>query len=210
MDTAVAFVEAYLYINGYFTVTEYPVVEAMKHGGFRTATDLDVLAIRFPGAGRLVPSSGKRKHDARFEPDPELCGELDTVDMIIGEVKEGRAELNHGARNPDVLRVVLTRFGCCPVDHVGRIVEDLLHKGRTLMPNGHRVRLIAFGSTTGEPLGYPCEVISLKHVLRFSRAYLREHWDVLKLAQFKDTAMSILAIQEKCGDHVATNAPSRD
>ncbi len=31
MDTAVALVETYLRINGYFTVTEYPVIEAARH-----------------------------------------------------------------------------------------------------------------------------------------------------------------------------------
>lgn len=44
MDHAVALVETYLRVNGYLTVTEYPVVEAMKHVGFRTATDLDDAA----------------------------------------------------------------------------------------------------------------------------------------------------------------------
>ena len=49
MDNAVALVRAYLHVNGYFTVTEYPVLEAARHGGYRTVTDLDVLAVRFPG-----------------------------------------------------------------------------------------------------------------------------------------------------------------
>jgi hypothetical protein len=30
--------------------------------------------------------------------------------MLIGEVKEGRAELNHAARDPAVLAAALTRF----------------------------------------------------------------------------------------------------
>jgi hypothetical protein len=29
MDTAVALTQAYLHVNGYFTVTEYPVLESM-------------------------------------------------------------------------------------------------------------------------------------------------------------------------------------
>ena len=74
MDTAVGLVQAYLQINGYFTVTEYPVVEAMRRqGGYRTSTDLDVLAIRFPGAGTLVPSG--RPHAPEidvFPSDPQL------------------------------------------------------------------------------------------------------------------------------------------
>lgn len=49
MDNAVALVQAYLYVNGYFTVAEYPVLEALKHAGYRTVTDIDILAFRFPG-----------------------------------------------------------------------------------------------------------------------------------------------------------------
>jgi hypothetical protein len=71
MDQAVALVEAYLRVNGYFTVSEYPVVEARRYGGFRTATDLDILAFRFPGAGRLVPDAGTGDHHT-YAPDPEL------------------------------------------------------------------------------------------------------------------------------------------
>lgn len=199
MDTAVAFVQAYLHINGYFTVTEYPVIEAMKHGGFRAATDIDILAVRFPEAGRMVPTRRKTKRSTRFKSDPELCGELTSVDMIIGEVKEGRAELNRGARNPDVLRAVLTRFGCCPEDHVNETIEELIHKGTTTMPTGHRVRLVAFGVFTGETLGYACEVISLRHVVRFLQDYTRQHWDVLRVAQFRQPALSMLSLLAKCG-----------
>ena len=35
MDHAVALVEAYLQINGYFTVAEYPVIESSTHAGHR-------------------------------------------------------------------------------------------------------------------------------------------------------------------------------
>lgn len=200
MDTAVAFVQAYLHINGYFTVTEYPVIEAMKRGGYRAATDLDILAVRFPEAGRAVPAPGKRRKSIRFESDPELCGDFSSVDMIIGEVKEGRAELNRGARNPDVLLAVLMRFGCCPRDHVETAVDALIHKGVATMPTGHRARLIAFGVSTGESLGYPCEVISLRHVLRFLREYTKHHWDVLRVAQFRQPALSMLSLLTKCGE----------
>lgn len=117
MDSAVALVESYLRVNGYFTVTEYPVAEVARNGGYRTATDLDVLAFRFPGAGRIVPSRrGARPGEPEtilFAPDPELGCAAEQADMLIGEVKEGRAELNRGAREPAVLRAVLTRFRCC-------------------------------------------------------------------------------------------------
>ena len=54
MDTAVALVQAYLNVNGYFTVVEYPVLEAYRGGHARSVTDLDVLAFRFPHAGHEV------------------------------------------------------------------------------------------------------------------------------------------------------------
>ncbi len=120
MDNAVALVRAYLHVNGYFTVTEYPVVEAMRPGDFQMMTDLDVLAFRFPGAGNLVPARGPAAatHERVFETDPVLGASAEQADMLIGEVKEGRAELNRAARNPEVLRAVLTRFGCCAREHV--------------------------------------------------------------------------------------------
>ena len=70
MDHAVALVEAYLQINGYFTVAEYPVIEAVGKHQFKTATDLDILAFRFPGAGRIV--TGKKSAHSFFSPDPHL------------------------------------------------------------------------------------------------------------------------------------------
>ena len=60
MDNAVALVQAYLRLNGYFTVSEYPVVATRSGGEYRTATDLDVLAFRFPNPGQLVPARDRR------------------------------------------------------------------------------------------------------------------------------------------------------
>ena len=50
MDTAVALVQAYLHVNGYFTVAEYPVLEAYRGEHARTVTDIDILAFRFAAA----------------------------------------------------------------------------------------------------------------------------------------------------------------
>lgn len=197
MDTAVAIVQSYLHINGYFTVTEFPIVEAMHLGHYRAATDIDILAVRFPASTRLVPMRGRIKADEQYEHDSELSDDPRAVDMIIGEVKEGPAELNRGARDPVMLRTVLTRFGCCPQEHVGNVIENLLHTGRAAMPTGHQVRLVAFGAARGEPLGYPCKIVSLSHVITYTREYLRQHWDILRHAQFKDVALSFLLNLEK-------------
>jgi hypothetical protein len=64
MDTAVALVQAYLRVNGYFTVAEYPIVEAAGNSGPRSMTDIDILAFRFAGAGRDVGGPGRRTVDA--------------------------------------------------------------------------------------------------------------------------------------------------
>lgn len=200
MDNAVALVETYLRVNGYFTVTEYPVVEAARHGGFRTVTDLDVLAFRFPGAGRLV--AGNRGTDSNlsqsdnYRPDEVLGCPGDQADMLIGEVKEGRADLNRGARDPAVLKTVLSRFGCCQPRDVPSVVEVLLNKGRAKTHCGHTVRLVAFGSVKADP-SPPCRVITLDHVRRFLQDYIHENWDLLRHAQFKEPAFGFLVMLEK-------------
>lgn len=194
MDNAVALVQAYLRVNGYFTVAEYPVIEAMREGGYRAATDLDILAFRFPGSGQLVPRTGRGSSADSMVTvplDPALAVARDEADMLIGEVKEGSAELNQATTDPAVLRAALARFGCCPPDHVPRLVEALLRHGNVTSPGGHRIRLVAFGSTA--PGGSPRHsVILTGHVVAFLRRYLHENWDLLRSAEFKDPAFGFL------------------
>ena len=200
MDPAVALVQAYLQINGYFTVTEYAVVEAAGRAGpYRTSTDLDVLAVRFPGAGHAIVRRGHKRHGeaTTLAFDPALGASDDRVDMIVGEVKEGRAELNRGARDPQVLEAVLTRFGCCSVADAPTVVGHLLQRGISEPPHGHRTRLIAFGSQEPEPLEYRCQIILLSHVVSFTQQFLRQHWDILRHASSKDLALGLLMTLEK-------------
>lgn len=89
MNNAVGLVQAYLYVNGYFTVTEYPVLEALEYGGVQSATDINVVALRLPQAGGIV-TIGSHQREA-FVPDPALGAAPDRAQLIIGEVKEGRA-----------------------------------------------------------------------------------------------------------------------
>jgi hypothetical protein len=93
MDTAVALVQAYLHVNGYFTVAEYPVLETMKHDNYCTLTDIDLLAYRLPHAGGLVPAKkrGSKQPVQSHVTDPLLATSEDGPDSLIGEVKEGAA-----------------------------------------------------------------------------------------------------------------------
>lgn len=200
MDNAVAIVQAYLRLNGYFTITEFPIIEAMHSGGHRVVTDLDVLAFRFPDTARVVPKHGRSNSRgvALSGPDPALNLKANEADMIVGEVKEGRAELNRGARNPAVLQAVLTRFGCCAEDESQQVVEDLIRHGAAKTHCDHNVRLFAFGSSVAVP-HKNFAAIELGHMVSFLSSYLRRHWDVLHHAEFKDPVLGVMATFMKAG-----------
>jgi hypothetical protein len=192
MDQAVGLVQAYLRLNGYFTVTEYPVIVPDGGGGYRTATDLDILAVRFPHVGQgSAPGTGEPSI-----PDPALGAPPEQADMLIGEVKEGRAELNAGATDPAVLHAVLTRFGCCDEHSAPEIIQDLKRRGHAILPTGHPARLVAFGSTPGEPGG---SYLRITHgqILRFLQDHLRRHWTSIRITEAKDPAFGFLLLLEK-------------
>ena len=205
MDHAVSLVQAYLQLNGYFTSAEYPVLQAAGKASFRTVTDIDILAFRFPGA---VGDNGIARPDVEAndtgsdsplisnEPDPGLEVPGDRIDMIIGEVKEGRVNINSGARSPEVLRAVLRRFGSAGPE-AGGLVDGLLSTGSVTVPSGYQIRMIAFGAfPPGEEVP-PCRIISLGHVVKFLQSYVRENWDMLRRCQVKDPALGFLMTMEK-------------
>ena len=124
MDNAVALVRAYLQLNGYFTITEYPVVRKTGDGNFRTLTEIDVAAFHLP------------KGEPDFEPDPALKVPRDKPDMIIGEVKEGRAMINEAATDPDVIAKILRRFGFSTAAEGHKLGRALLANGAIDTPAG--------------------------------------------------------------------------
>jgi hypothetical protein len=203
MDTSVALVQAYLHVNGYFTVAEYPVLEAYGGEHARTVTDLDILAFRFAGAGHEVIRGGRRvRRDKRVAAtDPLLHCPSERPDMIVGEVKEGAARFNAAMRDPAVLAVALARFGCCPPDHVKAVVQQLLSQGHAIAPGGHSVRMVAFGDVPDEGHSRAWMTVSMRHVVEFLQEYLREHWEVLRHTQIRDTAFGVLALIEKWRAH---------
>lgn len=198
MDTGVALVQAYLHVNGYFTVTEFPVLEAL-HAEVRTVTDLDILAFRFPNAGEHVihgATHGALNSEGRSV-DPVLdCVPGDT-DMIVAEVKEGHARLNRAMHDPAVIEIALARFGCCPVALAHEVTRDLLKKGHAATPAGHRIRLVAFGDAVDGEFQAGRTTVPMRHVVEYLQDYLRRHWSVLRHAQFHDPAFATLALLEK-------------
>ena len=197
MDHAVSLVQAYLQLNGYFTSAEFPVFSGAGRNGARAVTDIDILAFRFPTG---LPAASRARAPQGLdmkEVDPGLGVAADTVDMIIGEVKEGRVGINSGIRDPQVLRAVIDRLGNT-VEEDEIVVDELLKTGNARLPSsGYTVRLVAFGAFPPGSQVPPCRIISLGHVLQFLQAYVRKHWSMLRHLQFKDPAFGFLMTMEK-------------
>lgn len=200
MDHAVALVQAYLQLNGYFTSAEYPIIAAAGRSGFRTLTDIDVLAFRFPSGLPSPVTVGSRTRTPRgldmSDVDPGLGVPPGAIDMVIGEVKEGRVGINSGARDPEVLKAVIGRLGDSNIEQ-DTVVADLLAHGSATLPSGFVIRLVAFGSFPPGEAVPPCRIISLGHVLDFLQKYVRKHWNMLRHLQFKDHALGFLMTLEK-------------
>lgn len=203
MDTAVALVQTYLRLNGYFTVAEFPILSMAGRDlitAVRSATDIDILAVRFPGA-RHQMAHGSHHGDSvsRGDVDAALGVPADSPDMLIGEVKEGEATLNAAATDPAVIRAVLARFGCCRADDAADSAARLVREGAVYLRNGHQVRLAAFGSRAPNDRGSTRVALCLTfdHILAHLQSYVREHWDELRAGGTKDPTLGLLLLQEK-------------
>ncbi len=196
MDHAVSLVQAYLQLNGYFTSAEYPIVAGAGRNGFRTITDIDILAFRFPSGFPSLPGRKTPQGLDIREVDDGLGVPADRIDPIIGEVKEGKVGINSGVRDPGVLKTVISRFGNSAEEN-DHVVAELLERGVATLPSGYVVRLVAFGAFPPGSEVPPCRIISLGHVLEFLQRYVRKHWHMLRHLQFKDPAFGFLMTMEK-------------
>lgn len=196
MDHAVSLVQAYLQLNGYFTSAEFPVFAGAGRNGARAITDIDILAFRFPSGLPLLQHKRVPQSLDLSDVDPGLGVPADTVDMVIGEVKEGRVGINSGIRDPEVLKAVIGRLGNTDEED-DVVVDELLRTGNARLASGYTVRLVAFGAFPPGSKVPPCRIISLGHVLQFLQAYVRKHWHMLRHLQFKDPAFGFLMTLEK-------------
>lgn len=204
MNTCVALVGAYLRFNGYVTIPEQPVlIGEGKPYRYHTATDVDILAVRFPNAAVVVPrASGTVDDDLHLDIDPVLALESDAVDVLIGEVKSGRPRLNEGLRSADVLYATLRRVDPGFDEPIKDVIEDLIRNGEARGRSAGkrwRFRLVAFGE--GQPAvdGGPFMVVQLRHVASFLLQTMREHHEVWKDAQFSDVVLDLLHLFDKMG-----------
>lgn len=199
MDIGVELVEAYLRLNGYFTLTELEVTRRSPAGGYETVTDVDIAAVRFPGRLLVVDSHHPGESEALLIDDPVLGLEDDSVDVIIGEVKQGQAVFNPGLTEHDALHAVLQRVAWLYATGIDDVVHDLQSQAVCVGPARGgglvRTRLVAFGRSDVNDVN----VISLSHVLSTMVAFFDRFDEVLRPAQFRDPASALLRLLVKVG-----------
>jgi hypothetical protein len=187
-DPATQLVRAYLHINGYFTATEYPLVEKGRGTLPRSITDIDLLAIRF--GHRAADASVLAGNDQSIvgpvveSVDPMLGCDDPATDMILGEIKQGRAHVNAGSRNLNALAAT----------HMAR---QLVQRGSVTNDAGHRIRTVLFASR-GDVAPHGWHLMQLGHVFRFLQDYLQTEGSALSATQLLDPALAWLALLKKC------------
>ncbi len=207
MDPAVALVQAYLRVNGYFTVTEYPLFEARPdRPDVRSITDLDLLAFRLPrDRARSSETADERGPRGPGRVDPALISDGHRGDMILAEVKEGSPRFNEATLRPRVLGAGLARFGCCDPEDAEALARSLLKRGSAMTDHGHAIRIIAFGSQAAEGGGsHSYQTISLGHVVGFLEEFLKSDWDALRHVQILEPGLSMLQTLLKARDEAGS------
>lgn len=200
MDVAVDLVEVFLRFNGYLTLSEWHILGENPEGKWETLTDVDILAVRFPGQILLADT-----HDVHEAAELEMPGvvlqlEDDTVDVIIGEVKQGEAVLNPSLTDHNTLHTVLHRLQWLYSGRdLGRVVGDLRDRGVCYTPargGGQvRTRLVAFGQATEASMN----VIPLGVILERVAMTLEKHEDVLRSVLFASPSAATLKLLHKTG-----------
>ena len=199
MDIGVDLVESYLRLNGYFTISEFEVQREMSPGVYQTITDVDMIGLRLPGPVYIADSHGKEGSPSLLVEDPVLELENDTIDVIIGEVKQGEAVFNPGLTNYHTLHTVLQRVSWLYEGDVHDVARDLEKKHVCRQPTHGgtivRTRLVAFGRSPVSNLS----TISLTHIFNAMVGQLEQFGEALRPAQFKNPAAALIQLLVKTG-----------
>ncbi len=203
MDIAVNLVENYLRLNGYLTLSEFEVSRKNDEGRFETVTDVDIMAIRFPGPVFAGDPHDDDDCEMLLIDDPVLAMEEGVVDVIIGEVKQGLAEFNPGIREHVVLHSMLRRveylFSEPLLDVVPVIQEHDIYFGPATGGGRIRVRLVAFGRSDVNDL----HTISHSHMVTTMLGFFDGLEEALRPVQFRDPAPAFLSLLMKAGFDVS-------
>jgi hypothetical protein len=210
VDIAVNLVESYLRFNGYLTLSEFEVQARNERGVFEAVTDVDIMAVRFPGDVVVGDPAGD---EARMMviADPALRLEPGQIDVIIGEVKQGAAEFNPGIRRHVVLASMLQRVRSLFARDLTEVVTELARHDLSLTPGRDggtvRVRLVAFGRSQGHGLHF----IGHGHIVRTLMGFISGLDDAFRPVQLREPAPAMLALLLKSGFEVTERSrPTRD
>lgn len=200
VDAASGLVEAYLHVNGYLTLSEWQVQALNQHGQWDTITDVDVLAIRFPGEIYLADSHDPDVQSTLQVPGDLLLLEEGVIDVIVGEIKEGEAVFNPAMTRHETLHTVLHRLRWLyGADGLTPVVVDLTERGisRTPAPGGGevRTRLVAFGQAPQLTVN----TIPIGLLIERATAFLAEHDALLRSARFANPVAATLKLLHKAG-----------
>ena len=195
MDPAVALVKSYLELCGYFVLSELPV-RREEHGHYRDVTDIDVIAVRFPHGPSGTPPHHPFALMLGF--DPALHTPEAGIDVVIGEVKEGRASINPALHREAVVAFALKRLGCCPADQIPMHAHHVVTTGRADMamapglPCG--VRLVEFA---GEPSTGHVLTVQLGHCASWVEDQMRDASTAVPGTHWKDQTLGLLSLLTK-------------
>lgn len=203
MDIAVDLVESYLRLTGYLTLSEFEIQARNPDGTFDTLTDVDIMAVRFPGEVYAGDPHGEEDARLLLLDDPALMLEPGQTDIIIGEVKQGRAEFNPGISRHRVLHSVLRRVEWLFESGVDDVVRDLAACRVCVAPGrgggSIRVRLVAFGRAPEATVN----VIPHAHIVETMLGFFETMDDAFRPVQFRDAAPAMLSLLRKSGFHVS-------
>jgi hypothetical protein len=200
VDAASGLVEVFLRVNGYLTLSEWQIQALNARREWETITDVDILGVRFPGDVYLADS-----HDPEVKSTLRVSGELlmlepDTIDVIVGEIKEGEAVFNLAMKRHETLHTVLHRLSWLYANgDLAEVVSDLARVGtnHTTAPGDGRIRtrLVAFGQTPEVTVN----MVPVSRILEQAVALLAAHDDLLRSARFSNPVAATLKLLHKTG-----------
>lgn len=209
MDIAVNLVENYLRFTGYLTLSEFEVQRRDKKGRFKTVTDIDIMGIRFPGDIYVGDPHRAADCEMLVIDDPVLQLEDDTIDVIVGEVKQGQAEFNPGIKDHGVLHSMLRRVEWIYDVNIGQVIDGLQRDGIFVAPSKGgaqvRTRLVAFGRSKFSDVN----TIALSHIITTMLEFFEEYEDAFRPIQFREPAPAFLSLLLKAGFDVNKEGRSR-
>lgn len=201
MDIGVNLVESYLRLAGYLTLSEFEVQGRRPDGSYETITDVDIVAVRFPGDVYLGDPHDSGGSLLLIE-DPDLRLQDDCVDVIVGEVKEGEATINTGLLDHRTLHSVLQRIDWVYDEDIDAVVDGLqadgLHSSPARGGGTVRTRVVAFGQAPETSVN----IITHAHIINSLLRFFDEFGEALRPLHFKEPATGLLRLLSKSGFEV--------